>query len=131
MLAKKTVPVGVDCLSVSVSVTVAVQVVASPTTTFQGMQLTDVEVPWLSAAIVIATGPWPTVTGAPAVLVAIVIGITVPSAPLFQLATYAVAPSGVIAIAVGVCPTVIGVPALPVASETGRTLPFPGKTFGL
>jgi hypothetical protein len=77
-----------------------------------------------SGVIAMAEGLLPTVIGAPAVLVAIVIGVTVPD-PCPVPATYAVFPSGVIAIALGYPPSAIGAPAVPVAVVIGVTVPEP------
>ncbi len=61
--------------------------------------------------------------GFPTVLVAVLIGVTVPEP---WLTTYTVSPSGVIAIAVGPTPTVIALPGLLVAVSIGVTVPRTG-----
>ena len=58
----------------------------------------------------------------PAVLVAVLIGVTVPE---FAFATYTVLPFGVTASATGPAPTVIGLPAVLVAVLIGVTVPEP------
>ena len=71
-----------------------------------------------SGVIAMAVGEDPTGIGAPAVLVAVLIGVTVPDP---WLTTYAVLPSGVIAMATGEDPTGIGAPAGAVAVLIGST----------
>src|ERR1700722_6625694 len=77
-----------------------------------------------------ATGAWsgvmatshgsvPALIGAPAVLLAVAMGVTVPSS---KLTTSAVAPSGVTAMALGSIPTDIGVPAVLEAMSIGVTV---------
>ena len=65
-----------------------------------------------------ASGPAPTLIAGPGLLVAVLIGVTVPEA---RLTTKAVVPSGVIAMASGKLPTVIAGPGSPVAVLIGVT----------
>jgi hypothetical protein len=74
--------------------------------------------------IAIALGYPPSAIGAPAVLVAVVIGVTVPEYSPSPM-TYTVFPSGVIASPAGNPLTAIGAPAMPVAVVIGVTVPEP------
>src|SRR5580704_14973500 len=77
-------------------------------------------------------GPVPTLIAAPAVFVAVSIGVTVSPVSWLELATYAVAPPGVIAMASGPVPAGIAGSALPVAMLIGVTaLPPVSVTYAV
>src|ERR1022692_4307080 len=70
--------------------------------------------------IAMETGKSPTLIALPALLVAVLIGVTVPET---ALATLAVIPSGVIALATGSLPILMALPTVLVAARISVTVP--------